>query len=256
MSQALNGPSSMPPPRRVPPSEPFNARLVAARNLSSSVRELTFERDDGRPLHFEPGQWLNLMVPCAEGDTKRAYSIASPPKGDSRFELAITKVNAGSASRALHEVEPGAVIRAVGPSGLFTRAADDEAPALLIGTGTGITPLRSMILAALASGCSTKLRLLFGVRREEDILYQDELEQLSRDYPGLEVFITLSQGSPGWTGRRGYVQEHVQELWKEIGDPGAHVFVCGLDKMVKSVRDVMRNELGVGRRQIHQERYD
>ena len=256
MSDAIHGPSSAPPPRRVPAAEPFDARLVKARSLSSNVRELTFERDDGKPLVFEPGQWLNLMVPCAEGDTKRAYSIASPPGVDNRFELAVTRVNAGSASLVLHEVEPGAVIRAVGPSGLFTRAADDAAPALLVGTGTGVTPLRSMILAALAARPDARLSLLFGVRREEDILYADELAALAAGHEGFEVFVTLSQGSPSWMGRRGYVQAHVGELWRELGDPEAHVFVCGLDRMVKSVRDVFRNELGVGRRQIHQERYD
>ncbi len=236
--------------------EAFDARLVGARRLSPSVRELTFARVDGRALSFEPGQWVNLLVPLHGADVKRAYSIASAPADGETFELAITRVEGGHASIALHEANVGATFRAIGPSGLFTRAADDPASALFVGTGTGVTPLRSMIRAALAGGSRAKLALLVGFRHEEDILYREELAALTAAHPSLDVRVTLSRPSASWSGLRGYVQAHVADAWRSLDDADGHVYVCGLERMVKAVRDLARVDIGVARKHVHQERYD
>ena len=73
---------------RMIPAEPFDSRLVSTRRLAPAVREMVFERTDGRPFHFDPGQWVNLVIPLPGGEIKRAYSIASPPvQGARRFEM-------------------------------------------------------------------------------------------------------------------------------------------------------------------------
>ncbi len=238
------------------PSESFDVRLERAQMLSPSVRELSFARVDGRPVEFDPGQWFNLMVPHGDTELKRAYSVASPPRGEPTFDIAVTRVAGGPVSEALHVMPPGTSLRAIGPSGLFTRAADDPSPALFVGTGTGVTPLRSMMASALAQASTAPLWLLFGVRTEADILYGEELASWSARHPRVRVEITLSRPSPSWRGRSGYVQTHVAGLWSELAAPSAHVFVCGLERMVKSVRDVCRKELGIDRKHVHQERYD
>ena len=243
------------------PAEPFDARLVAARPLTPSVRELVFERADGRPFRFEPGQWVNLVLPLPGGEVKRAYSIASPPAdGARRFELAVTRVLGGAGSQFLHDLPEGATLRAIGPHGLFTRRRDEPAPALFVGTGTGVTPLRSMIHAALASGATTPLWLLFGARHEADILYRDELEALALAHPNVRYEVTLSRPEPGWAGRSGYVQAHLPDLVRALGAAGGgeapRAYICGLDRMVSSVREHLRGELGFERRRVHTERYD
>ncbi|WP_437313396.1 ferredoxin--NADP reductase [Sorangium sp. So ce385] len=242
-------------------AEPFEARLVAARPLSPFVRELSFERADGRSFLFEAGQWVNLVLPLPGGEVKRAYSIASAPDGSPRFDLAVTLVQGGAGSEHLHRLEPGATLRAIGPHGLFTRDPADSAPSLFVATGTGITPLRSMLRASLRAGLAAPhLWILFGARFEEDVIYRDELEALARGSDRIRYEITLSRGGPSWAGRRGYVQAHVPELYRELaeksGDPAPHVFICGLDRMVSSVRELARGELGVPRKHVHVERYD
>jgi ferredoxin-NADP reductase len=245
-----------PGPALRPPSEPFDARVVAARRLAPAVRELVLEREDGRAFVFDPGQWVNLVLPVPGGEIKRAYSIASAPEeGSPRFEIAVTYVVGGPGSHYLHELPPGARLRAIGPQGLFTRAAAEDTPSLFVGTGTGVTPLRSMIRAALAAGGRAPLALLFGARHEDDILYRDELAALAREHPRFRYDVTLSQPGAGWAGRRGYVQVHLAELLAGAGE-GPHVYVCGLDRMVSAVRGILRNELGVDRRRVHTERYD
>jgi ferredoxin-NADP reductase len=239
-----------------PPSEAFDARVVSTRQLTPSVRQLVLERIDGREMRFVPGQWVNLLVPVHGAEVKRAYSIASAPVASPRFDLAVTRVEGGAASIALHEAAEGAVLRAVGPSGLFTRDATDPAAAVLVGTGTGVTPLRSMVRAAIDAASSAEIVLLWGFRHEEDILYRDELVELAASHPNVSVHVTLSKPPESWGGLRGYVQQHLGRLVAELGDPEAHVYACGLERMVKAVRDLARGELAIPRKQVHQERYD
>jgi ferredoxin-NADP reductase len=253
----------------LPPS--FEARLVRARPLAPTVRELTFERADGQPMEFEPGQWVSAyfagLEPPAE-ETKRSYSIASAPDGSPRFDLAVTRVQDGPASTRLHTMEPGAALRFQGPQGFFTRGTRSlkplpedpamSAPALMIATGTGVTPMRSMLQASAAQGPLTPVILVLGVRHEADLLYGDEFRALAQAHTAFRFVPTLSQPGPGWDGRRGYVQTHVRELWQELAAGGAapHAYVCGLERMVGSVREMLRKEMGVPRQQVHSERYD
>ena len=244
----------------MPAPEVFDARLLSTRYLSPSVRELVFERADGNPMVFLPGQWVNLLLSLPSGEVKRAYSIASPPDGTPRFELAITRVLGGPASEHLHAIPEGTLVRAVGPQGFFTRGPGELAPALFVATGTGVTPLRSMITAAFRASSRAPLWLLFGARHEEDILYRAELSAFAAENPSFRYAVTLSQPGPSWQGLKGYVQLHVPELYAALKASAApelpHVFICGLDRMVKVVRDLARNELGVDRKLVHQERYD
>jgi NAD(P)H-flavin reductase len=101
------------------------------------------------------------------------------------------------------------------------------------------------------------MTLLFGVRHEEDRLYLEELDALSAKHPNFRVFYSISQPAADWPGFRGYVQTHAEALWRELEAAGPpHVYVCGLERMVGAVRDLLRKRMGVDRKQVHSERYD
>jgi NAD(P)H-flavin reductase len=194
-----------------------------------------------------------------QASIKRSYSIASAPDATPRFEIALTRVKDGPGSAWLCELAPGAVVPFVGPHGFFTRRANEASPSLLVATGTGVTPMRSMLGAAIAAGSTTPVCLLFGVRREADLIYRDELEIVAREHPFVRLVPTLSQAADGWAGRRGYVQTHVRELWQDLASLGRgepHAYVCGLERMVGSVRELLRKEMTIPRQQVHTERYD
>ena len=239
--------------------ETFEIEVRSATRLAPSVRRLTFARTDGRPLVFDAGQWLNLVLPLPEGEIRRAYSIASPPNGTPEFEIAVTEVTGGPGSSFLATLGPGAKLRAIGPQGFFTRPPLESSPALMVATGTGVTPIFSMMQTAVAAGSGAPMWLLLGVRRTADLLYRAELEALAASSPAIRLHFTLSQGEPEWTGRRGYVQTHVPELWEDLrrlerGEP--HLYVCGLERMVSAVRQLVRKEMGIPRERVHSERYD
>lgn len=239
----------------LPPT--FDARLVRTRKLTPAVRELVFERTDGMAFDFTAGQWVSLVLPHEQGELRRAYSIASSPNGTPAFEIAVTHVEGGPGSSYLHAMEPGQSLRIVGPQGFFTHAR--TGPSLFIGTGTGVTPLRSMLKDAIARGDTTPAWLILGTRTREDILYQEEFEELERLHPHVRVYFTLSRPDAEWKGLTGYVQTHVRERWDELARSGhgmPHAYICGLQRMVGAVRDLLRKEMGLPRQHVHSERYD
>jgi ferredoxin-NADP reductase len=241
------------------PVETFDIEIRSTKVLAPSVKSFVFSRLDGKELVYQPGQWVNLLLPTSTGEIRRAYSIASAPDGTPNFEVAVTEVTGGPGSGYLCGLQPGAKLRAIGPQGFFTRDAGDRVPALFVATGTGVTPLRSMLLAAVRAGLPSPIWLLLGVRRTEDLLYRAELEALASSHANFRVFFTLSQGEPDWTGLRGYVQTHIAELFSNLtrlekGDP--HLYVCGLERMIAAVRHLVRKEMGIPRERVHSERYD
>jgi len=242
----------------MPPPPTFTVRLKGTKVIAPKVRELAFERENGEPLVFEAGQWLNLVLPLEPAPIKRAYSIASPPRGDGTFELAITQVDGGPGSTYLHSLAPGSTLQALGPSGFFTGPKRAPHGCLFVGTGTGITPLRSIILDELARGNTAPIILVCGVRKAEDRLYDDELRALAAAHPNFSFEYTLSQPTSEWTGRTGYVQTHVTEFWRKLESHGhpPHAYICGLQRMVGAVRDLLRKDLAAERQQVHSERYD
>lgn len=224
--------------------------LEAAAMLSPSVRHLVLRTEDGAPYTYLPGQWVKLYLPGLERD----YSIASAPSAarPDRIELIVTQVEGGPGSTELHRLPIGTTIDTLGPNGLFFREEHERRhPALFVATGTGLAPLRAMLEDALARGESAPRTLLFGARTEDDLLFRAELEAL-RARGLLRYEPTLSRAGEAWRGRRGYVQAHVRELVPA----DAHVYVCGLTRMITEVRKVLRTELGLSRTQVHSERYD
>lgn len=207
-------------------------------------------------MRFEAGQWVNVMIPAGDTHIKRAYSVASAPSSTPEFELAITHVTGGAGSSGLHATEVGATLQFTEPAGFFLRKGDHAS--LFVATGTGLTPLYSMVVDALAVGHTSPMIVLIGVRHEEDRLYEAELCALVAKHPHIQAHYTLSQPRSA-TALQGYVQVHVPQMHAALSAQAghtAHVYICGLEKMVKSVRAVCKEDLGLGREFVHSERYD
>ena len=203
-----------------------------------------------------PGQWLSFEQVKPDGEElTRAYSIFSPPGDDARFALCLNRVQDGFMSNFLCDMKEGDEIRCQGPFGDFILRPPMR-DTILIATGTGIAPFRSMLHWLLGDESrhqGRQLWLLFGNRTEKDIYYHDEFLGLAAEHPNFHYQPTLSRGSTEWQGLRGYVQEHVAGLAK--GRTDMHAYVCGLDKMVTANRELLRS-LGWDRKSIRYEKYD
>lgn len=202
----------------------------------------------------------------------RAYSIASPPMDNNRFALCLNRVQDGFMSNFLCEMKEGSEITCQGPFGDFILRPPLR-DTIFIATGTGIAPFRSMLHWLFGSDAESakdgrgrpssidaqsrhqgkQLSLMFGNRTEKDIYYHDEFLHLAQEHANFHYLPTLSRGAPEWTGLRGYVQEHVPAIAQVRTD--MHAYICGLDKMVKANRDLLKG-MGWDRKAILYEKYD
>ena len=228
--------------------------MAAAAAISPSVRVLRLEprlKEGEEALRWVPGQFVDLMVPTQGLAQKRSYSISSADV----LEVAVTRVEGGKTSVALHEMPLGTTMDLVGPRGSFTRERTRDEAALWIGTGTGVAPLRAMVQEELRRGDEgPPVALLFGARTERDLLWGEELMALSARHPRFRYEPTLSKGATDWVGRRGWVQAHVVELMREL--PGARVYLCGLREMIDAVAAVLEREIPATQGRVHIEEYD
>ena len=240
----------------------FQLRLVDAHMLAPTVRHLAFERVDGQPLAFQPGQFLQVHFHYDDGTaTKRSYSVATVGDGHSpvpRVELAVSYVDGGAATKLLGELPLGGVIDASGPYGRFCLQDTDTHPRyLLLATGTGVTPYRAMLpqIEKLLAGGDREVVLLYGARNETELLYGEEFEAFAQSHPGFMFHGCLSRDAravPRSTDRSGHVQYVLAELGPHADRDIA--YLCGNPNMVDAAFAALQ-EFGLPVKQIRREKY-
>jgi ferredoxin-NADP reductase len=135
-----------------------------------------------------------------------------------------------------------------GPAGSFTFPDEPrEHRFLFIAGGTGIAPLRSMIMHAVLSRRPGRIRLLYSARTPHDFAYLPELRGMARrEEIGLSLTATREM-TPRWRGARGRIVP--AQLSALVEDPATLCFVCGPASMVAEVPLILR-ELGIDRTRI------
>jgi len=225
--------------------------------LSPSVRGLRFVAEGAAP-EYRAGQSMDLLVPTPRGLVmRRPYSVASAPgfAGAGGLDFAVTRVEGGPTSTALHELAAGAVVEAVGPNRGWLARRDDERDvrALLVATGSGLAPFRAVLQDELRRPEGPPIALLFGCRTQADILWREELERWAARAPRLSLTVTLSRPDASWRGAVGWVQRHVLGV-AAATDPGV-VLLCGLSPMTDEVERMLVGA-GMPESRIRVEAYD
>jgi ferredoxin-NADP reductase len=194
---------------------------------------------DGWPGH-RAGQHVDIRLTAEDGyQAERSYSIASPPE-ESVVALTIERLDDGEVSPYLVDVmAPGDDLELRGPiGGWFVWEAGDREPVLMIAGGSGIVPLMAMLRHRAAKGSTTPARLLVSSRTIEDLIYGHELASLEAANDGLEVFVTLTRGTPeGWDG---FTRRIDNDMLEEVAWPPAthfRTYVCGPTSFVETAAD-------------------
>ena len=207
---------------------------------------------------FRPGQHVDVRLIAPDGyQALRSYSIASPPEMMGSVDLTVELVEDGEVSTWFHEVAaPGDVLELRGPiGGPFTWTVEDGGPLLLIGGGSGVVPLMSILRHRLVLGSSVPTLLLYSSRGPEDIIYRDELNDMVESSNALQVAHTLTRTRPqGWKGYDGRVDPAMlREVVDRLGQPRT-VFVCGPSSFVENAA-VGLVAMGVGPDRVRTERF-
>ncbi len=210
-------------------------------------------------IQHRAGQHYDLRLTAEDGyQAQRSYSIASEPEQEGEIDLTVERIEDGEVSTYLHDVlVPGDRLEVRGPIGGYFvwEAGLIPGPLVLIGGGSGVVPLMSMIRHRTMAGSKVPARLLYSVRNFEDIIYLNELEKLRVDGSELEVFYTITRSQPpNW---KGYNRRIDDQMLKELVEPfskSAQAFICGPTLLVEAAANSLV-KLGLPAAQIRTERF-
>ncbi|MBT5824026.1 hypothetical protein HOH67_02750 [Candidatus Peregrinibacteria bacterium] len=224
-------------------------KLVSVEKLTSDVfhYEFAFEAE---PVDFTPGQFFILKVEDGkEPPVNRSYSIESAPRSDG-FALCVKLIEGGRGSEYFRSMEVGATPEFMAPFGHFVLKEDDDKDIVMVATGTGLAPFMSMLRVLFERGFKRNIKLLFGVRHEEDLFYMDQLNAWAAEHENFELIVTLSRPEAEWAGEKGRVTEHFDAMSIE----SSQVYICGGGQMVKDIREMALNK-GLEKSSIYFEQF-
>lgn len=182
-----------------------------------------------KPLQFTAGQYGTVII---DVQTRRQYSFCSDPTDTTHCSFVIDTTPGGPGSQFFLQHHVGDEIQLLAPLGNFTIHPSPRKK-VFVATGTGIAPLRSMILTHIKS---TPMTLYWGLRSQQDVYWQDEFAALSRQYPTFDYHIVLSKPEQSWTGLVGHVTEHIQQV-QSVGDND--YYLCGNQHMIADVKQTL-----------------
>ncbi|MFT7583202.1 MAG: ring-1,2-phenylacetyl-CoA epoxidase subunit PaaE [Myxococcota bacterium] len=237
-------------------------RVTTVTRETADAVSLALEDVSGAPIRYVAGQFLTLDVPIEGRRHRRAYSISTPPGASDGVQVAVKRVPDGVVSTYLTtQVAAGFEVDAMGPSGLFVRPEGAVSHTVMIGAGSGITPLMAMLRAQLeAPGESGQpLTLLYGNRGLDDVIFRSRLASLAAEHPSRFRFRLVLETPPDqWDGGVGRLDaETIGAELTALGvldDPEAHYFVCGPGPVLDhAALALSAHEIPAGR--VHQERF-
>lgn len=163
----------------------YTGTVVSLDDIARDTKRLVIELD--RPMEFNAGQYARFQVPGTDGEptVDRTWSIASPPGEGTRLEFHIRKVVGGRGTDGwvFRSLQPGDPVFISGPFGRFVLRLDDDRHAILVGGGTGVAPLASMLRHGLQSGeYGGDLTLYAGGRSREWLYDVAAFRELADEY--------------------------------------------------------------------------
>lgn len=205
---------------------------------------------------FEAGQFITLDLPIGQSPKERwrSYSIASAPGKTNLVELLIVHKYGGHGTDFLFdEARPGDVYSFRGPAGKFVLPDIIDTDLVMICTGTGVAPFRSMIQDIIANNKSHRdIHLVFGSRYAKDAVYKDEFEHLPNSHSWFHYHLALSREDNPFAGHKGYIHPLYEKLVPQL--PDAIYYLCGWKVIMDEVKQKLAG-LGVARSNIHFENY-
>ena len=223
-----------------PASNPRPNSYWPTPSTAVTPRVKSFALQPSAPFAFRAGQHVDVRLTAPDGyRAERSYSIASAPENPASIELAIERLDDGEVSPFFHDVaQVGDTIELRGPfGGHFVWEPEDGGPLLLLGGGSGVVPLMSMLRERAAKGSDVPALLLFSSRRWENVIFRDELLALAARNDGFQLALALTRDRPRRPqdfGRR-VGADMVAELVRRLPGSPRHVFVCGGNPFVEAV---------------------
>jgi ferredoxin-NADP reductase len=216
---------------------------IIRRIVQQTPRVKSFFMDLSRPFAFIAGQHVDIRLTAPDGyQAQRSYSIASAPETPGPVEITIDRLDDGEVSPFFHDVAAvGDEIELRGPFGGYfiwsaePRDSQRNEPVLLVGGGSGVVPLMSIVRHRAALQARTPMLLIFSARTWDDVIFREELLTLAARRDGFELVIALTRASARRTGdySRRIDRDLAAEALARLSTKPALVFVCGSNPFVE-----------------------
>lgn len=212
-------------------------------------------------IKYKPGQFLTLLIPINGQVERRSYSMSSCPHTEDELCVTVKRIANGKVSNYLNDqLKPGQELEVMEPMGNFHLELHPvQRHVVLIGAGSGITPLMSIAKAVLRMESSSIVSLLYGNRHEDSIIFKDTLDKLQAQFPSrFQVIHILSKPSHSWTGYRGRLSRALAtKLLNELPKLNVHkmdYYLCGPQEMMEEMQAALL-AMNVPEEKIHKESF-
>lgn len=231
-------------------------RVTAVTPENHNVTTLTLEPPVGEAApDYLPGQFHFLTLYRKSGPVEEhPFTISS--SATQKGVVTSTIKASGDFTATVKDTQAGDLAARQGPFGRFSCALHpDEKDLVFIAGGIGITPFMSMLRWMRDTGTGARVTLVWGNRKERDLVFRDELDAITRSgSPSLSIVHVLSESDATWTGEKGYVDE--EKIGRLVGNDlsGKTFYLCGPPTMMKKLTATLR-KVGVPKRRIRSERF-
>ena len=211
-------------------------RVLGLSFASSDVAIITLGLPPNEPMLFRAGQFIDIIL---RNGARRSYSIATTPRSEGvrQVELHVRHLPGGEfTDHVFKTMKVREIVQIEMPLGSFFLRDDSGKPMILLASGTGFAPIKSILNDCLERGITRPISLYWGGRRKADLYMLEQVQKLARAAPLIEIIPVLSEPAPddAWTGRTGFVHRAVME---DFPDLSAHqVYACGAPQMVDAAR--------------------
>ncbi|MDT4762500.1 2Fe-2S iron-sulfur cluster binding domain-containing protein [Sphaerochaeta sp. PS] len=220
----------------------FTTVVESIKDLTHDIKQVTLSLKDPTEISTKAGQYIQFVVPEYEDSDEsvyRAYSMASPPGDSKHVELEIRLVPNGICTTYVHKhLKEGDEVIINGPYGEFY-LRDTERNIIFIAGGSGMAPIKSMLLDMEKKGSTRKTTYFFGARSKRDLFLLDEMKALEKTIPNFTFVPALSepQAEDKWEGEVGLITDVVRRMVSEGSNSEA--YLCGSPGMIDACIKVL-----------------
>ncbi|MFA7672215.1 MAG: FAD-binding oxidoreductase, partial [Sphaerochaetaceae bacterium] len=201
----------------------FTTKVDSIRDLTHDIKEVRLKLIEPKGIEMKAGQYVQFEVPeyeLTDESVYRAYSMASPPSQKDCVELEIRLVPNGICTTYVHQhLKEGDEVFINGPYGEFF-LRDTDRDIIFIAGGSGMAPIKSILLDMAQTGNQRKAQYFFGDRSKRDLFLLDEMKELETKMASFKFVPALSEPQPedNWDGEVGLITDVVHRMVEKAPD--------------------------------------
>lgn len=216
------------------PLRKLPARVAKLERVADDVIIVSLKLPANERLQFLAGQYIDILL---RDGSRRSFSLGNAPHDEELLQLHIRQVAGGSfTGHVFTQMKERDILRFEGPLGSFFLREESDKPIVLVASGTGFAPIKSLVEDALHKGVKRPMVIYWGGRRPRDLYMHALVQQWADTHVHIKYVPVISDALPedNWAGRSGFVHRAVMQDLPDLS--GHQVYACGVPIMVDSAK--------------------